>query len=50
MAANSFLGGVQRIFQRCDHSRGTSIADVFRQIAVYIGSILKGAKPADLPA
>jgi ABC-type uncharacterized transport system substrate-binding protein len=29
-------------------SYGTSIADVFRQIGVYAGSILNGAKPADL--
>jgi putative ABC transport system substrate-binding protein len=30
-------------------SYGTDIADMFHQIGVYTGSILKGAKPADLP-
>ena len=30
-------------------SYGTSLADVFRQVGVYVGSTLKGAKPADLP-
>jgi putative ABC transport system substrate-binding protein len=30
-------------------SYGTDIADTFRQVGVYTGSILKGAKAADLP-
>jgi putative ABC transport system substrate-binding protein len=30
-------------------SYGTNIADMFHQVGVYTGSILKGAKPADLP-
>jgi putative ABC transport system substrate-binding protein len=30
-------------------SYGTDLEDMFRQVGVYTGTILKGAKPADLP-
>ena len=30
-------------------SYGTDLADTCRQVGVYTGNILKGAKPADLP-
>lgn len=30
-------------------SYGTNLVDMTRQVGIYVGSILKGTKPSDLP-
>jgi hypothetical protein len=34
---------------RQDQQREPCLADMFRQVGIYAGSIVNGAKPADLP-
>ena len=56
LVALAARGGVPTIYQWREAAvagglatYGASLADAFRQVGVYTGRILRGAKPADLP-
>jgi len=56
IAAQALSHGLPSIYARREYalagglmSYGTSLSDIYRQAGAYVGRVLKGAQPADLP-